>query len=165
MTKHDLIAPRRLSSDQSKKLLYRLVPHNGGAVFAEDGRARLIAQLHEAIETAHTWGEFSRKLPTSEYQKIITEQFGEEGEPPPSDDDLFSGDEIGGYSDGDYPPWLQSEMDRFLPRDLLEKFGVLSLSALNGSFWHVPEEQMEPMANELRELGFEVVKAQDLHFH
>lgn len=157
-------SPPAPSGRQSIRLLYRVVPHNGGAVFAFEDRAQLIADIHQAIATARTWSEFAQLMPANEYQKII-DQFDEEDEPPPARDRSFSGDQIRGYSDGDYPPWLQAEMDTVIPTDILKRFGRPQSTMINGRYWHIPETQMEPMANALRELGFDLVKAQKIPFH
>jgi hypothetical protein len=146
------------------RLLYRLVPHNRGAVFATEDRARLIAQIHEALSSARTWGEFRRLMPNQEYRNIRRE-FDEQGEPRPRLDEAFSAEQVGGFSDGDYPPWLQTEMGGTIPRDILERFGTRQSAFLNGDYWHIPQGQMEPMADALRQRGFEVVQAQELHFH
>ena len=53
------------------KLLYRMVPHNGGAVFSEEGRAMHIVQINRALESSKTWGEFKRSIPPDEYQRIV----------------------------------------------------------------------------------------------
>lgn len=145
-------------------LLYRMVPHNRGAVFATEDRAKFIAQIHKALSSARTWGEFERLMPSEEYRKIGRE-FDEQGEPRPQLDEAFSAEEVGGWSEGNYPPWLQSEMDLVIPDDILRRFGKRATTSLNGSYWDIPEDQMEPMANALRERGFEVVKAQELEFH
>jgi len=146
------------------KLLYRLVPHNGGAVFAKEDRVRLIARIHHALSAARTWGEFRQLMPMEEYRAIMR-TYDEEEEPRPRPDEPFSADAVGGFSDGDYPPWLQQEMERVIPIDILERFGVRDSTFLNGNFWHIPEEQMEPMARALRERDFEVIRADTLPFH
>lgn len=146
------------------KLLYRLVPHNGGAVFAEEERALYIANIHQAISTARTWGEFRSRIPNSEYKEIMTRLLGDEEdqtEPNPSDE--FSSSGI--TDEGDYPDWLQPEMNYLIPRDVLGKFGTRANTFLNGSYWHIPEENMEPMANALRERGFIAIEAEELPFH
>lgn len=134
-----------------------MVPHNRGAVFATEGRAKFIAQIHEALSSART-------MPSQEYRDIRRE-FDDQGEPRPRLDEAFSAESVNGFSDGDYPPWLQAEMGWTIPHDILERFGTRQSTFLNGDYWHIPEDQMEPMANALRERGFEVVSADGLFFH
>jgi hypothetical protein len=55
-------------------------------------------------------------------------------------------------------------MDYTIPRDILGRFGERADTFLNGSYWHVPEEDMEPMAKALRARGYIVEAAPDLPF-
>ena len=145
-----------------KKLLYRIEPHNRGVVFAEPERARLIAKIHDAISNSRTWKEFRDAVPKEEYRAIISSF--DEGEKPRVSDE-FSGEAVPGWNDGDYPPWLQQEMDKVMPREVLEKFGTRTPTAINGNFWHIPKGNLDAICANLCELGFELELAQDLNFH
>ena len=147
-----------------KKLLFRVVPHNSGVVFAAPDRATYIARIHIAIASSNTWGQFRKANPRAEYSNIVR-WFDENGEPRPKSKDSFSGDALPGRPDGDYPPWLQQEMERVLPRTLLERFGNRQHTSVNGSFWLIAEENLEGMCAALRALGWELECAQDLPFH
>lgn len=76
----------------------------------------------------------NRAMPRREYSEILY-FFDEEGEPRPKSADEFSGEMLPGWSDGDFPPWLQPEMSRLIPEPLLERFGKRESTPLNGSFW------------------------------
>ena len=104
-------------------LLYRIVPHNGGVVFAEDHRAREIVRLHESLTNATTWAEFRKMIPPKEYALILQRAFDSNGEPRQRSTDAIEPESIPGWSDGDYPPWLQSEMHRALDLHTLQMFG------------------------------------------
>lgn len=147
-----------------RTLLYRIHPWNGGVVFANEGRAQFIALIHKALSSARTWDEFKRLMPSQEYQ-MIRRVFDEQCEPRPRLDEEFLAEYVSGVSDGDYPPWLQTEMERIIPQDILRQFGKYETTFLNGSYWHIPKAQMEPMANALRDRGFEVIRAEHLPFH
>lgn len=147
-----------------RTLFYRVHPWNGGVVFADEERAKFISLIYEALRTARTWGEFKQLMPVKEYQKI-RRQFDEQGEPRPRLDEDFSSEYVAGVPDGDYPPWLQAEMERIIPRDILRQFGKSETTHLNGPYWHIPEAQIEPMATALRKRGFKVIKAEHLPFH
>lgn len=148
-----------------KRLFYRVVPHNGGVVFAEQARAALIARIHDAINGATTWSEFRAAMPRDEYSRLIRSTFDADGEPRPKGADDFSGECIPGWCDGDYPPWLQKEMDRLLPKEVLAQFGVRQDTWVNGSFWMIPERCLEPMCEALRSLGWELQHEPELAFH
>ena len=145
------------------KLLYRMVPHNGGAVFAEEGRAMRIVQINRALESSKTWSEFKRLMPPDEYQRIVDlVELEEEDQTEPDPNEEFDGMWL--TEEGDYPDWLQPEMDYTIPRDILERFGERADTFLNGSYWHIPEENMEPMAAALRVRGFVVEATPDMSF-
>lgn len=146
------------------KILYRLAPHNGGAVFASEIRAHEVARIHTAIAMASNWGEFSAAMDKEELEKLLSE-FDEEDEPRPGPDEPFEGEYLGGWTDGDYPPWLQSEMESLIPRDVLELHATRQSTFLNGDFWFIPEAQMELMAEALRQRGLDVERVDDLPFH
>lgn len=147
-----------------EKVLYRLVPHNQAAVFATERRALFNAHVHRALR-AKTWGEFSQFMPAGEYGRLMAEMFDEEEIARPEPIARFSADDIPGFSEGDYPPWLQPEMERVVPRDILERYGERKSTFVNGTYWHIPEEKMELVADALRKLGFDVVKARELPFY
>src|SRR4051794_6755966 len=115
-----------------KKLLYRLAG-NRGVVFAEPDRAKLIANIHAAIGSSTTWGEFRFAMPREEYEDLVQTAFDNNGEPRPRSADPFSGESVPGWSDGDYPPWLQSEMHLILPARVLKQFGKMQSTFLNGN--------------------------------
>ena len=147
----------------TKRLVCRVVPHNGGAVFATPERAKFIARLHDAIESSATWGEFRKAVPRAEYSKIVR-GFDNAGEPRPKSTEPFEGEQIAGWSDGDYPHWLQSEMAAVVPVSVLREFGRLEATHVNGSFWLVPSESLEAICEALRALGWEVEEWADVQF-
>src|SRR5688572_30351785 len=94
----------------SRTLLYRVSPYNGGVVFAPAARAELVARINRALKKSRTWSEFRRSMPRAEYSRVMR-VYDENGEPRPRGSDQFSSESVPGFSDGDYPPWLQQEMD------------------------------------------------------
>lgn len=148
-----------------KELLYRVVPHNGGVVFAEPRRATLIARIHAAINSSQTWGEFRAAMPPKEYSYIVRSSCDDNCEPRPKSTEEFSGECVPGWSEGDYPPWLQTEMESLLPLSVLEKFGKLESTQLNGNYWHIPEDRLSAICAALVDLGWKLKPAEDLPFH
>ncbi len=148
-----------------RKLVYRTVPHNGGLVFAEPKRAAFVARLHAAIQASQTWAEFRAAMPRREYARIVRAAFDDVGEPRPKGTDLFSGESVPGWSDGDYPPWLQLELGRLLPASVLNKFGKREDTWVNGSFWLIPEANLLGVCAALNTFGWELESAQDLLFY
>lgn len=146
-----------------KKLLYRTVGHNGGLVFATEDRARRVARIHGAIRTSRTWADFRRAMPRREYSEILR-YFHEQGEPRPKGSDDFSGEMLPGWSDGDFPPWLQPEMSQLIPVAVLERFGKRLSTPVNGSYWSIPPEAAESMRAELSAMGWKIEHAPDMPF-
>ena len=147
-----------------KKLLYRIVPYNGGVVFATPDRATFVANIHSAIDSSETWGQFRSAMPRKEYSDIVR-AFDDQGEPRPKSTDPFSGECVPGWSDGDYPPWLQKELDFILPVSVLAQFGKRETTFVNGNFWLIPEDNLVAICAALKALGWELECDQDLKFH
>lgn len=151
--------------DNSPKLLYRVAPHNGGVVFALHNNAKFVARIHEAIRSSNSWKEFRSTMPRKEYVKILKTVFDDADEPRPKGSDSFDGECIPGWSDGDYPEWLQKKMEEFLPLEVLNKYGRKVVTPVNGSYWHIPEENCSAVCSELVSAGWKLKLAQDLRFH
>jgi hypothetical protein len=73
-------------------------------------------------------------IPRTEYSKVIRASFDEMGHRRPKSSHPFDGEQVAGWSDGDYPLWLQQEMDLYLPEEVLREFGRLVFSVMNGPF-------------------------------
>lgn len=145
------------------RLLYRTVDHNLGLVFATEAEARRVDRIHRAIEQARTWAEFRSMMSRRDYSKVLA-VLDQVGERRPKGKDEFSGECLPGWTDGDYPTWLQAEMDYEIPQEVLMTYGERKDTWLNGSYWHLPPEREQEIVRALESLGFEVVPAQDLRF-
>lgn len=145
------------------KIAYTTAPHNGGLVFATPERAELVSRVHRAIASAETWGEFRRLMPRVEYSHVVR-AFDENCEPRPRGTDPFDPESVPGWSDGDYPPWLQSQMDRLLPYEVLKRYGKLEATAINGSFWMIPADRIDEVRAALEALNYVVEQRDDLNF-
>ena len=148
-----------------KRLLYRVLPRNGGVVFAAPARARLIARIHAALDSAQTWGEFESAMPPDSYLEIVRGAFGKWGQPRPDGTEPFSPELVPGWAYGDYPPWLQREMHDVLPAPVLEMYGQRKSTFMNGNFWYISEENLVDVCAVLEAPGWELERTQDLEFH
>lgn len=145
------------------KLLYRTVNHNGSLVFALEDRAQCVAKMHQAIRDSRTWSEFRRHMPRREYSALLR-AFANAGQPRPKGTDEFSGELLPGWTEGDYPPWLQLEMAQLIPRHILKRFGQCKPTHVNGSYWSIPPEVAAKVCVELSAIGWETEHAPDLPF-
>jgi hypothetical protein len=154
-----------------ERMLYFTQAPDGYLVFAPPKSAMFVDQLHRAIEESKTWGEFRRRLPAGEYEKLFAEVFGtdpdaiakDEYAQEPADDAEFSSDFVPGYCDGDYPPWLATRQHRYLPAEVLREFGRQESSVLNGLFWQLDPAKAELIVTRLRSLGYTVERRDDLN--
>jgi hypothetical protein len=137
---------------------------NGGVVVDSVERALRDEAVHGALSEAQTWGDFRRMLPLGEWTHI--EDLLREGHTSDEDDSdppfwerpnsPFDPSVIPGFSDGDYPRWAQQCMDDVLPGDLLEEFAEQRSSIHNGSFWFIPHDRADALAEALRSRGYRV---------
>lgn len=136
-------------------LFYTTSIANGGLVLAEKTRAECVARIHRAIETASTWAEFRHLMPARGYSEVM-QMIADNSEPRPRSTDAFDAYAVPGFPDGDYPPWLQQEMERVLPKHILQEFGALESTMLNGAFWHIDRSHLPALKAKLEALGYEV---------
>jgi hypothetical protein len=148
----------------TKTLFVRVVPHNGGLVFAIAQRAQLVAKINQAIQSSETWAESRKAMPPKEYSRVVRQAFDDNGERRPAGKDAFDPEALPGWSDGDYPPWLQPEMDQVLPIALLKQFGSREDTAVSGSYWHIPESNQIAICAALAACGWSIVIASELQF-
>jgi hypothetical protein len=151
-----------------KTLFYRAVPHRPDElVFAEAAEAERISQIRHALTTAKTWGEFKALMPAKDFSKVL-DSYVEDTEDviePPSEQEPFDFTCARGFEEGDYPTWLQAKMDRIIPYSILQKFGSLQSTFLNGSYWGISSTSETEIVLELRQLGYVVARRDDLNFY
>jgi len=149
---------------QTHNLLYRVVQHNGGMVIAPEARARRIAAIHTALSDSKSWRELAQKLPDGEYEVIVS-RLAVIGEELPELDDPFEPEQVPGWSDGDYPPWLQREMDSLLVDIDLTPIARRVHTVHNGSYWHIDQQSFELLRSVMESKGYRLIAADALPFH
>ena len=138
-----------------RRLLWWVSLDNGHVVIAPADR---VAQF-DAIHRATTWAEFAAADP--ETYKGLCESWLEEGEDPARFDEPFDISMGPGYEQGDYPPWLQAEMDLHVPRVILHAHARLESSVINGAFWVLDPTEMPAVIEKLRAKGIEIEQTDD----
>ncbi|MDD3179580.1 MAG: hypothetical protein PHQ04_04430 [Opitutaceae bacterium] len=145
----------------SLDLVYRRIPHKPESVIlAPRERAHFVHKIWHAIKQAKTWKQFAELLPPGEWERILSLL---EEKPRPKAE--FNAEALPGYSDGDYPPWLQAEVARCLPAIIHEEFSQRQISSINGPFWEIPAEIELPLLDRLRGLGYSVERKDDWFFY
>jgi hypothetical protein len=152
------------SKPVKKRLMFNISPANGGLVFAEPKRAKLMSRIRDAISYSSTWEEFRRAMPRKEYFRLIRELFDDADEPRPHGHDKFDGGQIPAYCDGDYPDWLQQAMADILPEEILEEFAEQGDTMLNGPYYHIDPRCLRVIKSRLKHLGYRVEDGTDLAF-
>ena len=134
-----------------------------GVVFAEKAKAESVARIHQACDTATTWGEFRSQLTAEEWAEIVDNNDLDDEDYDPTDPFDASKD-ITGYADGFYPEWLQATMLGWFPKDLITKYsGDEADSVHNGEFLILPAERADEIASDLTARGH-VVERSELPF-
>ena len=124
----------------------------GGVLFAARDAAERVAQIRKALYNSKTWGQFRANLPDGEWEENLEFRFEEA----PGDGEPFTADSVPGHADGDYPEWLmQTQLDWF-PPELIEKYGQVETSVLNGEMLELPADKAEVIVAELRAMGYTV---------
>jgi hypothetical protein len=148
-----------------RRLAYRIVPHNGGIVFAEPDRAEYIARIQDAFRTAKTWEDLRRMLPKEDFSDVLMAATGQSELLPVCYEFVFEPESIPGWSDGEYPAWLQQEMQDVLPKQVLSTYAKQVPTSVNGTYWHIPGAERANVVRSLAELGFTLDYLPDLAFH
>jgi hypothetical protein len=128
-------------------------------VFAERTRVEHVAQIWKALVQSTTWGGFRHNLPEGEWDDNLADRFDEI----PPDDEPFMADAVPGHADGDYPEWLRQVQLDWFPQELIDKYGDVRPSVLNGEFLDLPPDKAEQIAADLRAMGHTVAPT-DLAF-
>jgi hypothetical protein len=165
---HKLIPRRKLkpqeptqSNTETLDLVYRRVPHKPEfVIIALKTRAFHTHKIWIAIKKAKTWKQFASMLPDGEWRRLR-----DLIEDKPNGSESFNAEMLPGYSDGDYPPWLQTEIAQCLPAIVREEFSLRSDSVLNGPFWEIPADIEVPLIDRLRSLGYSVEQREDWFFY
>ena len=150
-----------------KQLFYRGVPHMDSLVFAPPDVAFRVSQIHHAF-SAETWGEFQSRMPENDFFEVLNSHYEcwEELFVIPNAEDPFKIESIcPGFLDGDYPEWLQTDQDIWVPEEILERWGSVEASVSNGPFWVIDPDPEQEIVGELGKLGIPVERRDDLHFH
>jgi hypothetical protein len=153
-------------ASSGEEIFYRMSPANEGLVFAAPGDALENHAIRTALASSKTWGDFRRAIGELNYRAVIN-AMSRDVEAPikvPSDDDRLDLNKIPGFNDGEYPEWLQRNMHRLLPADVLAKFGEQTSTMFNGMYVHLDASYEKHIVSALRKRGYRVHRREDLFF-
>ena len=103
-------------------------------------------------------------MPPDEYEYLMKRSFDEEGRRRPGAKAKFEPSRISGYSDGDYPQWLQASMGTDLPTDVVRDFGRSSCTRFNGDYLELATCDRLAINRRLRRHGYRVLDGSHLYF-
>mgnify|MGYP003344104048 CR=1 FL=1 len=151
------------------------VPHLDEVVIRTAADAIHDHQVHVALNTGQTWGEFRALLPTGEWDRVRTALLDEERESALAATARSSGDDPAGSRTWDrdeapfsawmlpgfpqrYPRWAQPRMHEIVPPSLLRRYGteVPLFEPFQGSYWSIRVDRAEALASHLRRRGYHV---------
>lgn len=145
---------RGRSHPNSKKVVFGLLDKEMGdsnLVFIPVDDAIRLAKVHNAIEKAKTWGTFCKMMPSKDLRYII-EDYRDREEPLPRKRDGFS--LPGSYDDGDWPDWPEQMMLSWMPTGIVQKYGKVPCSVLNGHFVIFSMKDADEIIHALTKEGF-----------
>jgi hypothetical protein len=152
---------RRARSELGLDLVYRHISHKIDLlIFAQKERAFHVHQIWQAIKQAQTWAQFAFLLPAGEWQRLLKMMEDE-----PAGGEEFSAAALPGFSDGDYPPWLQTEVASCVPAELCAKYGQKRDSCVNGPYWDIPAQNEAALVTSLQGLGYSIERKGDWFFY
>jgi hypothetical protein len=61
---------------------------------------------------------------------------------------------ISAYKSGEYPDWLQKDMDRCLPRPILERFARKKRTSQGGHYYFIHPRDLAAIKAALEALGY-----------
>ncbi|MEU5529313.1 hypothetical protein ABZ744_20480 [Micromonospora chersina] len=141
------------------RLVYGHAQLHDCLAFANADTAAEEAEEIKAIAAARTWGE-ARQVRTTHITNPCPDDYDPEEDP--ADDEAFDINELGLVAEGDWPPMVTARAFDLLPKDRQGRFGKTHFTALNGDFLELPRECEVELVAELRQLGYEVSRDDEL---
>lgn len=148
-----------LAHPTSKRLIFGLRPRCGekALILIPEHEAHRLAQIHRAISSAQTWGEFRERMPSADYQ-YVADFLAECGHGLSADSDDFCSSDLPGFEDGDWPCFVEQKMFGWLPREICCRFGRSAQTTLNGPMLVLDVLRVDQILTALACAGFECVR-------
>jgi hypothetical protein len=139
-------------------------------IFMPMAKALALRGLQMAISSSKTWGDLKLALPVDLYRGLVL-RYGEDmdideedprfedGEPrPDSTLEYFEGL----MSEGDFPDWPEHDAIEWMPKDIQEQYGTITVSKLNGEYLELAPKHERAIAAGLTTYGYECKRDDDL---
>jgi len=141
----------------SDKLTYG--EFDGKLIFLPSEDASELSTLWSALKSAKTWDDLVQGLPDYRIEEIREFYMGGDAEPDEVTADApFDLEEIPAVSDGLWPEWPDQMMLDVMPKEVIEKFGIIQDSIHNGEFVEFKMADEAGIVGMLRELGFSLTR-------
>lgn len=128
-----------------------------GLVFIPQDEARELSDVRRSLADTTTWGQLKTMLSQRRWEEVLA-MTREEDEPKPDDSKPFDADEIGSYSDGNWPEWPAQEMLRWMVPEVRDRFGDTESSVLNGDALAISPSSEDAVVAALEASGYACVR-------
>lgn len=127
-------------------------------IFVERSLAEELATLHRGFAT---WDQARTALSPRRWDEIV-DLFECADESEPADEDAYDLDRVPGFVDGDWPEWPAQVMLEWMPKHVVEKFGRVDDSVVNGQFLSIDPKHEADIVAALEAEGWLCVKDEPL---
>jgi len=160
----------------SREVLCWRISANGGIEFLPEAEDKKRHRLFYPEKYNYTWRDFAKEYP-EDFQIMLdnyepdeeqeeTEETVEingrlynKNEVPSNIDERFDIEGVPGFADGDFPEWAATIMERYIPSDIIDEYGKVDDSVLNGDFIFFDPEKKDLIFEALKIAGIEVKDA------
>lgn len=141
----------------------------GSWLFVQDERVDYLTAIHHAIRTAKTWRQFWNLLPNYERDNLkdqlkwLASDAAADGDREnarryrPKLADPFESGVLPGVGDGDYPPILNRDEVKWIPKDIVQRFGASDSSFSGGTFILFTQDDPNELLSAFAEHGFNCI--------
>ena len=133
----------------------------GGIEFIAEEEWRLRYAMHHPEESGLTWRWFSETYPSlwrHMQSYFVDDPESESGIEPLGLDEVFDVRMVPGFDEGDFPPWVISDVECPISEEIRHRYGQRLSSVLNGPYVYFPPEKKQSIFRALRKEGWRILK-------
>jgi hypothetical protein len=130
-----------------------------GVVVLPREEAERLAVLNDALATASTWGQLLDAIDPRDAREAVELAFDDETQL--DRDAPFDAEEIGAFTDGDWPTWPAAAMLEWLPADVIA-LGRVERTAISGDMLELPGDRLDEVVERLTASGVTVERDNDV---
>jgi hypothetical protein len=120
--------------------------------------AERLAVLNDALQAATTWGQLLDAIDARDAREAVELAFDDEEV---DRDAPFDAEQIGAFTDGDWPTWPAGAMLEWLPADVVA-LGRVERTAISGDMLDLPRDRLDDVMARLTASGVTVERDDDI---